>query len=235
MRRSLVLLLPLANALTFTTPPKRIAFRDGGGATKEAALAVGAPLASAAIGPRDVVIRCYDISNDGSLAAALSLAAAKRVHWFPKLTVGVGARSWAYDGEIERTSNDVVAAAAGPPVFEFNLGACAYDDAGIDGVLEGLEAEYDDEQYDFFFRNCNHFADDVGRRLSGGNEVDRAFLDTFVLRESESLLCNMVSFQRDLTMAVTRKIQKIVIVSWRRSWKRALEEEEARKAAEAAS
>ena len=131
MRRSLVLLLPLANALTFTTPPKRAAFRDGGGATKEAALVVGAPLASAAIGPRDVVIRCYDISNDGSLAAALSLAAAKRVHWFPKLTVGVGARCWAYDGEIERTSNDVVAAAAGPPVFEFNLGACAYDDAGI--------------------------------------------------------------------------------------------------------
>ena len=43
--------------------------------------------------------------------------------------------------------------------------------------------------------------------------------------ESESLLCNMASFQRSMTMAVTRQIQKIVIVSWRRSWKQALAEE----------
>ena len=43
---------------------------------------------------------------------ALSLATFKKVHWFPKLTCGVGERSWAYDGEIERTSNAVVASAA---------------------------------------------------------------------------------------------------------------------------
>ena len=234
---SVVLLVALcsrgASALSaVTTPAKRTAFRDGGGATKEAAVAVGRTSSLLGpVGPRDVVVRCYDISNDGSLAGALSVATAKRVHWFPKLTVGVGGRSWAYDGEIERTSNEVVAGAAGPPVFEFNLGPCVYDDAGVDAVLEGLEGDYNDVEYDFFFRNCNHFADDVGRRLSGGNEVERSFLDEFVLRESESLLCNMVSFQRDLTMAVTRQIQKIVIVSWRRSWKRALAEGDAAKRA----
>ena len=153
------------------------------------------------------------------------MATAKRVHWFPKLTGGVGGRSWAYDGEIERTSNEVVAGAAGPPVFEFNLGPCVYDDAGVDAVLEGLEGDYNDVEYDFFFRNCNHFADDLGRRLSDGNEVDSKFMEDFVIFESESLLCNMASFQRSMTMAVTRQIQKIVIVSWRRSWKKALAEE----------
>ena len=73
--------------------------------------------------------------------------------------------------------------------------------------------------------HADHFADDLGRRLSGGNEVDRKFMEDFVIFESESLLCNMASFQRSMTMAVTRQIQKIVIVSWRRSWKKALAEE----------
>ena len=50
-------------------------------------------------------------------------------------------------------------------------------------------------------------------------------MEDYVIFESESLLCNMASFQRSTTMAVTRQIQKIVIVSWRRSWKKALEEE----------
>lgn len=224
------LLAVATTALTsIATPPKRTAFRDGGGGTKEAAVAVGQGLACAnrAIGPRDVVVRCYDISSDGALAPALSLTVSKTVHWFPKLTCGVGERSWAYDGEIERTSNAVVAGAAGPPVFEFNLGECAYDDAGIDAVLEGMAADYDGAEYDFFFRNCNHFADDLGRRLSGGVEVDRPFLDDLVLRESESLLSEMGNFQRSLTMAATRQIQRIVIVAWRRSWKRALAEEAA--------
>ena len=122
-------------------------------------------------------------------------------------------------------------------------------------MLRKMEADYNEEEYDFFFRNCSltrcriiiasiptpptpflgpgslvapradHFADDLGRRLSDGNEVDRKFMEDFVIFESESLLCNMASFQRSMTMAVTRQIQKIVIVSWRRSWKRALAEE----------
>jgi len=239
MLRRIVIGAAAASALApVATPPKRAQFREtGGGGTKEAAVALGQtlPCANAPIGDRDVVVRCYDISNDGQLAPALSLATFKKVHWFPKLTCGVGGRAWAYDGEIERTSNNVVAAAAGPPVFEFNLGPCAYDDAGVDEVLRSLEPEYNEDEYDFFFRNCNHFADDLARRLTTGNEVDRAFLDVCVLAESESLLCKMAGFQRDMTMAVTRKIQKIVIVSWRRSWKKALEEEDERGADGAAT
>ena len=96
-----LLLLTTAWALApISTPPKRTEFREGiGGATKEQAVAVGETVACAKqpIGPRDVVIRCYDISSDGKLAPALSLATSKRVHWFPKLTCAVGDRAWAYD------------------------------------------------------------------------------------------------------------------------------------------
>ena len=77
-----LLLLATAWALApITTPPKRTEFREGiGGATKEQAVAVGETVdcAKKPIGPRDVVIRCYDISSDGKLAPALSLATSKR-------------------------------------------------------------------------------------------------------------------------------------------------------------
>ena len=98
-----LLLLATAWALApITTPPKRTEFREGiGGATKEQAVAVGDTVecAQKPIGPRDVVVRCYDISSDGKLAPALSLATSKKVHWFPKLTCAVGDRAWAYDGK----------------------------------------------------------------------------------------------------------------------------------------
>ena len=59
-----LLLITAAWALApITTPPKRTEFREGiGGATKEQAVAVGETIACAKkqIGPRDVVIRCYD-------------------------------------------------------------------------------------------------------------------------------------------------------------------------------
>ena len=64
-----LLLVATAWALApISTPPKRTEFREGiGGATKEQAVAVGDTVecAKKPIGPRDVVIRCYDISSDG--------------------------------------------------------------------------------------------------------------------------------------------------------------------------
>ena len=94
-----LLLLTTAWALApISTPPKRTEFRECiGGATKEQAVAVGETVECAKnpIGPRDVIVRCYDISSDGKLAPALSLATSKRVHWFPKLTCSVGDRAWA--------------------------------------------------------------------------------------------------------------------------------------------
>ena len=71
-----LLLLTTAWALApISTPPKRTEFREGiGGATKEQAVAVGETVACAKqpIGPRDVVIRCYDISSDGKLLCGIN-------------------------------------------------------------------------------------------------------------------------------------------------------------------
>ena len=62
-----------------------------------------------------------------------------------------------------------------------------YDDAGIDGVLRKMEADYNEEEYDFFFRNCNHFCDDLSQRLLGdapGCGVERGFMEEAVLAAS---------------------------------------------------
>ena len=98
--RALLLLASACALAPISTPPKRTEFREGiGGATKEQAVAVGETVecAKKPIGPRDVIVRCYDISSDGKLAPALSIATMKKVHWFPKLTCAVGDRAWAYD------------------------------------------------------------------------------------------------------------------------------------------
>ena len=66
--RTLLLVTTACALAPISTPPKRTEFREGiGGATKEQAVAVGETVACAKqpIGPRDVVIRCYDISSDG--------------------------------------------------------------------------------------------------------------------------------------------------------------------------
>ena len=70
--------------------------------------------ADAAPGPRDVVVKLYDISTP-ELCKAMSLLASKPAYWFPKLSVGVGRRTWSYDGEPEQTYDSIIENAAGEP------------------------------------------------------------------------------------------------------------------------
>ena len=44
---------------------------------------------------------------------AMSLLASKPAYWFPKLSVGVGRRTWSYDGEPEETYDAIIQNAAG--------------------------------------------------------------------------------------------------------------------------
>ena len=59
-------------------------------------------------------------------------------------------------------------------------------------------------------------------------EEDAKFMDEAVLHESEAILNSMPggAIQQSLTRGVTRQVQKIIIKSWRREWKRALAEYE---------
>ena len=207
----------------FAVRPKLQQARAGG--SFEPPERASAPADAGPPGERDVIVKLYDISTP-ALSSTLSLLCKKPVRWFPKLTCSVGGRVWSYDGEIERTVDAIVeSAAGGSPLRTWNLGATTLSDAQIDALFEQMgAADYNPEEYDFFYRNCNHFVDDASQRLSESDGVEREFMLERVLAESESLLVEMPGFQQSLTRGVTRQIQKIMILAWRREWKRALAE-----------
>ena len=178
--------------------------------------------------PRDVVLKVYDIATP-AVAQTLSLLTNKPVRWFPKLTVSVGSRTWSYDGEVERTVDAIVENAAGGPALRtLNAGPCLLaTDAEVDALLDSMGAtDYTPEEYDFFYRNCNHFCLDLTERLAGVERLaaHSEWLDTRVLDESNSLLSKMPEFQQSLTRGVTRQVQKVIVKAWRKEWKRALAE-----------
>ena len=115
------------------------------------------------------MLKVYDIATP-AVAQTLSLLTNKPVRWFPKLTVSVGGRTWSYDGEVERTVDAIVENAAGGPALRtLNAGPCLLaTDAEVDALLDSMGAtDYTPEEYDFFYRNCNHFCLDLTERLAG--------------------------------------------------------------------
>ena len=181
-------------------------------------------------GARDVIVKLYDISTP-ELVTAMSLLAFKPAYWFPKLSIGVGRRTWSYDGEPEETYDAIIENAAGGPALRtWNCGATTLSDEEIDALLDNMAAtDYAPQEYDFFLRNCNHFCYDLAERLTAPwGAADAQFLDEAVLHESEAILNSLPggSFQQSMTRSVTRQVQKIIIKSWRREWKRALAEYE---------
>jgi len=180
-------------------------------------------------GPRDVVVKLYDISTP-ELCQAMSLLAFKPAYWFPKLSVGVGRRTWSYDGEPEETYDAIIEnAAGGPPLRTWNCGPTSLTDAEIDGLIAEMGAtDYVPQEYDFFMRNCNHFCLDLSERLGTWSAEDAKFLDEAVLHESEAILNSMPGggLQQSMTRAVTFQVQKIIVKSWRKEWKRSLAEYE---------
>ena len=140
----------LANAAALAVRPKLTTCRPGPNLEPPARIDPTAPP-----GPRDVVVKLYDIGTP-ELCKAMSLLASKPAYWFPKLSVGVGKRTWSYDGEPEQTYDEIIQnAARGPPLRTWNCGPTELSDAEIDAMIAQMGAsDYTPEEYDFFFRNC---------------------------------------------------------------------------------
>ena len=130
MRLTALVAVLLPHAATLAVRPKLAALRPGPNLQPPARVDPAEPA-----GPRDVVIKLYDISTP-ELCKAMSLLASKPAYWFPKLSVGVGRRTWSYDGEPEETYDAIIQnAAGGPPLRTWNCGATALSDAEIDAEI----------------------------------------------------------------------------------------------------
>jgi len=220
-----LLLLQATFVANMAVRPKPAACRAGPNLRPPEREATAPPIA-----PRDVVVKLYDISTP-ELCQAMSLLAFKPAYWFPKLSISVGRRTWSYDGEPEETYDAIIENAAGGPALRtWNCGQTSLTDDEIDGLLAEMAAtDYTPEEYDFFLRNCNHFCYDLAERLAGEwPAAEATFMDERVLHESEAILNSLPggTVQQAMTRSVTRQVQKIIIKSWRREWKRALAEYE---------
>lgn len=185
-------------------------------------------------GPRDVIMKLYNIGTP-ELASAISFVVNKKGYWFPKLSISVGKRVWSYDGIPEQTYDEIIENAAGePPLRTWNLGPTKMSDGDIDKVIAEMAAtDYTPKEYDFFFRNCNHFCVDLAERLEperGWSAEESEFVEGRVLHESEAIINKMPEFQQKATRAFTWQIQKIIVKAWRKEWKRALGEYEEKNA-----
>ena len=107
MRLTALVAVLLPHAAALAVRPKPAALRPGPNLQPPARVDPAEPA-----GPRDVVIKLYDISTP-ELCKAMSLLASKPAYWFPKLSVGVGRRTWSYDGEPEETYDAIIQNAAG--------------------------------------------------------------------------------------------------------------------------
>ena len=135
--RAALVALVLPHAAALAVRPKLTALRPGPNLRPPARVDPTEPP-----GPRDVVIKLYDISTP-ELCKAMSLLASKPAYWFPKLSVGVGRRTWSYDGEPEQTYDAIIQnAAGGPPLRTWNCGATALSDAEIDAEIDEVLADY---------------------------------------------------------------------------------------------
>lgn len=181
------------------------------------------------LGPRDVVLKLYDISSPTFCTVASGIAF-KEIHWFPKLCVSVGERTWtwAFDGGPKETYAAMIEDVAGaPPLRKWNLGVTELSDSEIDAVTRemGLR-DYQSSEYCLFSRNCNHFGLDLAERLapeSGGlSAEDLRFIDSIVLHESEAILNNQPGFQQAATRFTFQMVQKAITPAWRSSYQEAL-------------
>ena len=153
----------LASAASMVVRPKLTTCRPGPNLEPPQLIETSSPP-----GPRDVIVKLYDISTP-ELCQAMSLLASKPAYWFPKLSVGVGRRTWSYDGEPEETYDAIIEnAAKGPPLRSWNCGPTSLSDDEIDAMIAEMGAtDYTPQEYDFFMRNCNHFCYDLSERLAG--------------------------------------------------------------------
>jgi hypothetical protein len=183
------------------------------------------------IGPRDVVLKLYDIGTP-TIVFVFKTLAFKEGWWLPKLSLSVGGRCWSFDGEPEETYEGILERVSGGKALRtFNCGPTTKSDEEIDAILaEMAVTNYTQEDYDFFFRNCNHFALDLAERLTddGVSDADTKFIDERVLHESEAILSDMPfgQVQQMLTRKIVREVQLFLIKGWRKEWKRSVAEYE---------
>jgi len=177
---------------------------------------VGAVSPEAAADPSRVLATLYEIG--GPLTNVLSTSVAKQLPLIPHVGIRVHGVEYFYSDHIEVRSVPVMEEMLGDrPQVTLDLGPCAQSPEEVKAIVDSLEADWTADDYHVFDKNCVHFADVLGKRVSDGG-VPQPLLQG-VLDVSEKMLDSLPEWRRALGRRVMNEVTRLVVVSWGRASK----------------
>jgi len=170
--------------------------------------------ADAAADPSRVLATIYEIG--GPLTGILSTSVAKTLPLIPHVGIRVHGVEYFYSDHIEYRTVPVMEEMLGErPQVTLDLGPCTMSAEEVQSVVESLEGDWTAEDYHVFDKNCVHFADALGARVSEGG-VPQPLLQG-VLDVSERMLDSLPEWRMKLGRRVMNEVTRLVVVSWGRA------------------
>jgi len=170
--------------------------------------------AEAAADESRVLATVYEIG--GPLTGILSTSVAKKLPLIPHVGIRVHGVEYFYSDHIECRTVPVMEEMLGErPQVTLDLGACTMDADQVRDVVASLESDWTAEDYHVFDKNCVHFADALGARVTEGG-VPQPLLQG-VLDVSERMLDSLPEWRMKLGRRVMNEVTRLVVVSWGRA------------------
>ena len=170
----------------------------------------------AAANPARVLATIYEIG--GPLTGILSTSVAKKLPLIPHVGIRVHGVEYFYSDHIEYRTVPVMEEMLGDrPQVTLDLGECSLSPDEVAKIVDGLESDWTADDYHVFDKNCVHFGDALGAKITQGG-VPRVLLQG-VLDVSERMLDSLPEWRMKLGRRVMNEVTRLVVVSWGRASK----------------
>jgi hypothetical protein len=165
----------------------------------------------------NVLATVYEIG--GPLTGILSTSVTKKLPLIPHIGIRVYGKEYFYSDHIEYRSVPVMEEMLGEmPRVSLDLGKCTLSAEEVQRIVdEDLVTDWTAEDYHVFDKNCVHFADALGARITQEG-IPRPLLRG-VLDVSERMLDSLPDWRRKLGRRVMNEVTRLVVVSWGRASK----------------
>jgi len=105
------------------------------------------------------------------------------------------------------------------PQVTLDLGKTSLTPEEVQKVVDSLESDWTADDYHVFDKNCVHFADVLGKRVTKNELGMPRVLLQGVIDVSERMLDSLPEWRRQLGRRVMNEVTRLVVVSWGRASK----------------
>jgi hypothetical protein len=171
--------------------------------------------------PSRVLATVYEIG--GPLTGVLSTSVAKKLPLIPHVGIRVHGVEYFYSDHIEYRSVPVMEEMLGDrPQVTLDLGPSNMSPEEVKAVVDSLESDWTADDYHVFDKNCVHFAEVLGKKVSATGVPPQLLQG--VLDVSERMLDSLPEWRRALGRRVMNEVTRLVVVSWGKASKKKKEE-----------